>query len=235
MLKSRFGNTIKSSFQGIGAGLRTIKSNVWRFTARVGLMDMEIVNGDNLFWIFPDGTTSTSTRPAKTIAVEGIVTVTCSDWSKSTIQLKANSTGSRIVCNTRDLPRITSHLVINNCPNITGNVADLPRVTNVVNMDSCPGIFGNIADLPRVGAFINIPNCPNIVGSFGTNYSPSCSNITLQNTGQTPTDTDSCIITIANNTTARAGSILKVKANRTSASDSAKTVLVGYGWTITDT
>jgi len=235
MLKSRFGNTIKNSFQGIGAGLRTIKSNVWRFTARVGLMDMEVVNADNLLWTFPDGTTSTANRPAKTIAVEGIVTVTCSDWSKSTIQVKANSTGSRIVCNTRDLPRITNYLGINNCPNIIGNVADLPKVTYFMNVDSCAGMFGNVADLPKVTYFMNIYNCSSIVGAYGTNYSPSCNNITLQNTGQTPSDTDNCIITIANNTTARAGSILKVKANRTSASDSAKAVLVGYGWTITDT
>lgn len=96
------------------------KKRIWRIPCDAGLFDFSITGADGLLWIFPDGTTSTDTRPAKTLATAGTVIAKCNNWAKTGIAINGNGTNTRYIGSLADLPALTYYLSLYNCTNVTG-------------------------------------------------------------------------------------------------------------------
>ena len=121
--------------------------------------------------------------------------------------------------NISDLPPVTYYLNIDNCRNLTGNIADLPPVTNLLSMVNCSNLTGNIAGLPPVTYYLSMNGCSNLTGAL--NVTETIREIYLQGTGMSASDTDQTLINLAATTTVTSGGTLRIKKNRTSASDAA--------------
>lgn len=162
----------------------------WEINHGSGLLDIFINNADNLFWTFSDGTTSTVSRPKKTVTA-GTTIVTCNNFRKNNIQVYIFSTSTAnfeqsislkslpdlrnflfvekinvLTGSVTDLPRITSTLYLANSNNISGSVADLPRVTGSLSLINSSGISGSVADLPRVTSTLYLSSVSGITGSI---------------------------------------------------------------------
>ena len=245
----RGGNLIN-----IYVGDRLIENNtLWFIEHGAGLLDLAVTGATGLLWTFPDGTTSTETRPKKTVPA-GITRCYAANWSASSVAIRSNwvpQTAYR--GNVKDLPRVTYYLNIGGCSRVTGALADLPQVTYYLDLYNCSRVTGALADLPRVTYYLNLYNCSQVTGALAdlpqvTNTinlyncsqvtgalspSPTLNTIYLHGTGMTPVDTDQTLINLAAVTTVTSGGILYVKRNRTSASDAAVASLAGK-FTITE-
>ena len=94
-------------------------TDVMKFTVDAGLFDFSYDNPNRL-WVFPDGTTSTVARPAKTLASAGDVYLYSNNYDGN-YRLNDNSTDARFTGDLSDLQgKITYFLSLNNCANITG-------------------------------------------------------------------------------------------------------------------
>ena len=283
----RGGNLIN-----IYVGDKLVENNtLWFIEHGEGLLDLAVTGATGLLWTFPDGTTSTATRPQKTVPA-GVTRCYASNWPASGVQISSNGvaqtayhgdikdlprvtsylnignctqvTGAladlprvtrdlnignctKVTGALADLPRVTRDLTLNNCPQVTGALADLPRVTSLLSMWGCTRVTGSLADLPRVTSLLSLWGCTRVTGSLAdlprvTSYlnigdcthvtgalspSPTLKTISLQNTGMTVADTDQTLINLASVTTVTSGGILRIKHNRTSASDAAVASLTG--------
>ena len=261
----RGGNLIN-----IYVGDKLVENNtLWFIEHGEGLLDLAVTGATGLLWTFPDGTTSTATRPQKTVPA-GVTRCYASNWPASGVQISSNwvaqtayhgdikdlprvtsylgignctqvtgaladlprvtsylSIGNctHVTGALADLPRVTSYLDINNCTQVTGALADLPRVTSLLSMWGCTRVTGALADLPRVTSVLSLNNCTQVTGALSP--SPTLKTISLQNTGMTVADTDQTLINLASVTTVTSGGILRIKHNRTSASDAAVASLTG--------
>jgi len=164
------------------------KANTILLNCDAGLMDFSITGGKNVLWTFPDGTTSTVSRPAKTIE-KGIVSLYCSNWGDPTLQLNDNGTDSRFRGKLADFQgKLTYYLYLYNCTNITGSLADLQgKLTYYLGLYNCTNITGSLADLQgKLTYYLNLSNCTSITGSLAdlqgklTDYLnlSNCTNIT---------------------------------------------------------
>jgi len=142
------------------------KLHILKIKMLAGLMDFSITGADNLMWYFPDGTTSTATRPAKTLTTAGTVYALCDDWSKNTIVLNSNTTNANYVGTTDDLSALTNYVTVtytamsgdvanmkalytSNCsysPNLYGNVGGIAALSNAAYMN-CPNLYGDVAGI----------------------------------------------------------------------------------------
>ena len=185
----------------------TVYKEAFPIPCTAGLMDVSIT-GAPVLWVFPDGTTSTASRPAKTLEANGTVWVYCSDWLDSDLTINDNGTDSRYVGDLKDLPpSLTYYLSLYNCSLVTGDLADLPALTYYLNLYNCSLITGILS--PTAGL----------------------NTIDLRGTGMSANDTDQTLINLAAVTTQTSGTI-QTKGNRTGASDAAVATLQGKSWTV---
>ena len=187
---------IPTRMNRLGAGLN--RRTTWQIRHGAGVLDINITGTTNLLWKFPDGSTSTAPRPAKTVT-KGTTIITCDDFSANgvnvyiygassalasypipikslpalTYRLSADANG--ITGKVADLPRVTNYLYLYDLPNLTGTVAGLPRVTNYLNLTNLSGLTGTVADLPRVTNNLYLVNLSGLTGTTAdlprvTNY-----------------------------------------------------------------
>ena len=116
----------------------------FRIEMLAGLMDFSIANADNVKWYFPDGTTSTADKPAKTLASDGIVYLTCSDFSKSNIEIKDNGTDAKYVGDTSDFPNFIYYASFYST-SVTGDVADIKATNTAIFYNTA--VTGDVADI----------------------------------------------------------------------------------------
>ena len=234
------------------------KANTILLNCDAGLMDFSITGGKNVLWTFPDGTTSTVSRPAKTIE-KGIVSLYCSNWGDPTLQLNDNGTDSRFRGKLADFQgKLTYYLYLYNCTNITGSLADLQgKLTYYLGLYNCTSITGSLADLQgKLTYYLDLYNCTSITGSLAdlqgklTYYLDlsNCTNITgvytpsgtgtptftiLTGTGLSTADMDNTLIAYAGAITPKSnGTFTATGKTRSTASDAAVATLLGRGWTI---
>jgi len=144
----------------------TVYKEAFPIPCTAGLMDVSIT-GAPVLWVFPDGTTSTASRPAKTLEANGTVWVYCSDWSDSDLTIIDNGTYSRYVGDLKDLPpSLTNYLDLARCSLITGDLADLPALTNTLSLFNCSLVTGDLADLPALTNTLSLFNCSLITGDL---------------------------------------------------------------------
>ena len=177
---------IPTHYNRLGAGIN--QRNTWVIEHGAGVLDISISGATNLLWQFPDGSTSTVARPAKTVT-KGTTIVTCDDFSANgvdvyiygastalasypiqvkslpalTYQLSADANG--ITGKVADLPRVTNNLRLYNLPNVAGTTADLPRVTSYLYLNSLSGLTGTTADLPRVTTTLHLHTLSGLTGT----------------------------------------------------------------------
>ena len=162
--------------------LSTKVDNVQGFTRNrfaihhdAGLLDLQVTGCGNVFWQFPDGTTSTSSRVQKTVTA-GITYLYATEWRGQASTLTSNYvTQTALNCALKDIPPLTYYLNLGNCSQVTGSLADAPRVTNYLDLYNCPQITGTLADAPRVTDTLNLGKCPQVTGTLAdaprvTNY-----------------------------------------------------------------
>ena len=204
---------------------------VFKIEMDAGLMDFG-VNTGTVTWYFPDGTTSTAKRPAKTLATAGTVYLIHNDFSGSTLQLEGNETNNKYKGSLSDLPALTYYLNLSGCSLVTGSLADLPPLTYFLCLNNCSSVTGSLADLPELSWYLDLRNCPLVTGAY-TNVSGDNvpSNTHLTGTGLSATDMDNTLIAYAA-TTKSGARIVATGKTRTSASDAAVATLQGRGWDI---
>ena len=196
-----------------------------------GLLDLQVTGCGNVFWRFPDGTTSTASRAQKTVTA-GITYLYATDWRGQASTLTSNYvTQTALKCALKDIPPLANTLILQNCSHVTGSLADAPRVTGFLSLDSCSHVTGSLADAPRVTSYLNLYNCTQVTGVLSP--TATLKTIYLNRTGMTPSDTDQTLINLAAITTVTSGGILYIRHNRTSASDAAVASLAGK-FTITE-
>jgi len=223
-----------------------------------GLMDFSVTGATNLYWVFPDGTTSTAIRPAKTVDA-GITKVYCDNWDSPSLVLSDNDTNSIFTGSLADLQgKLIGTLYLSHCTNVTGSLADLQgKLTGSLSLDACVKVTGSLADLQgKLIGTLNLYRCANITGSLAdlqgkiTNtlclsnlvnvhgvYTPIGAGTPaytyLSNTGLSASDMDATLINYANAEIPKSnGTFTADGMTRTSASDTAIATLVGRGWTV---
>lgn len=197
-----------------------------------GLMDFSITGADNLKWYFPDGTTSTSTQPAKTLTEPGVVYAVCDDWSKGTIEVIDNNTDPKYVGNTSDLEYLTYLANFGNCTNLTGDISSLSNLAYYANFYGCSNLTGDILNLSNLTNYANFYGCSNLMGVL--NPKPTLNHIDLRVTGLSISDVDQSIINLNDVTTVTDGTLRLTGLQRSSASTGAINSLVAKGWTVSD-
>ena len=152
-----------------------------------GLMDFSVTGANNLYWIFPDGTTSTLARPAKTVGA-GITKVYCDNWDSSDLTLNNNTTKDIFTGSLADFGgKLEGSFTLANCINATGSLADLQgKLKGSLNLTNDHNIIGSFADLQgNLTKNLNVAFCYNLIGSLadlqgnlrGTLYAPGCYNL----------------------------------------------------------
>ena len=174
-----------------------------------GLMDFSITNAVGVLWSFPDGTTSTADRPAKTLAEAGTVFLDCDDFTKADIEIKDNNTNTDYIGDLSDFPPFTYAASFSNTA-VTGDISALSNLTYYAS-------FGST----------------DVTGILDPH--PSLSILYLNNTNLSTNDTDQTVINLDTNTTATGTRALNISGlNRTSASTSAVNSLLAKGWSVAD-
>ena len=190
-----------------------------------GLLDLQVTGCGNVFWQFPDGTTSTASRAQKTVTA-GITYLYATEWRGQASTLTSNYVAqTALKCALKDIPPLTSTLNLGNCSQVTGSLANAPRVTSYLDLTNCPQVTGSLADAPRVTSYLSLTNCTQVTGVLSP--TATLKSIYLHRTGMTPSDTDQTLINLAAVTTVTSGGILYLRHNRTSASDAAVASLSG--------
>jgi len=207
----------------------TVYKEAFPIPCTAGLMDVSIT-GAPVLWVFPDGTTSTASSPAKTLEANGTVWVYCSDWLDSDLTINDSGTDSRYVGDLKDLPpSLTYFLSLYNCSLVTGDLADLPALTYTLSLYNCSLITGDLADLPALTNYLSLYNCSLVTGILSPTAGLNA--IDLRGTGMSANDTDQTLINLAAVTTRTSG-MIHTKGNRTGASDAAVATLQGKSWTV---
>jgi len=232
----------------------SIYDTVFPIPCSAGLMDFLITNGDDVLWLFPDGTISTADRPSKTLTEAGTVLLFCTNFSAANLIINDAGTDARYLGDLSDLPPLTYWLNLENCTNITGDLSDLPPLTYLLSLNGCANVTGDLADLPCLTGILSLPDCPNITGSLsdlpalsytlrlsgcplvaGAYTSVNGANVPtytyLNNTGLSAVDLDNTLIAYAA-CTRNNGTFSAVGMTRTAASDAAVSNLTGRGWAI---
>ncbi len=143
------------------------RRKVFPIRMNAGLMDFSITGADDLRWVFPDGTTSTDTRPAKTLSAAGVVYAYCRDFSKAGITVFSNGTNTLFLGKLSDIPSLIYLLILSGCANITGSLADLQGKVTYLDLDNCVNVTGALADLQgKMNNTLSLSNCANITGSL---------------------------------------------------------------------
>jgi len=147
-------------------GENPIRNNrVYQIKMDADLMDFS-VNSGTVTWYFPDGTTSTDLRPAKTLATAGTVYLIHSDFSGSTLQLNDNDTNNNYKGSLADLPALTNYLNLTACSSVTGSLSDLPALTYYLSLYNCSLVTGSLSDLPALTYRLDLYNCSLVTGSL---------------------------------------------------------------------
>jgi len=239
---------------GIGIGIPFSgqkAKQVFFITMQAGLMDFSITNGEGVLWLFPDNTTSTADRPAKTLTQPGTVFLYCDDFTKADIEISDNTTNANYIGDLSDFPPLTYYAHFYNT-NVTGNISSLSNLTYYANFSNT-NITGDISNLSNVtyfahfyntnvtGDISNLSNVTYFANFYGTNVTgvlnphPSLQHLYLHYTNLSTNDTDQTVINLDTNTTATGSRGLDISGlNRTSASTDAINSLLAKGWTVTD-
>jgi len=218
---------------GIGIGIPFSgqkAKQVFFITMQAGLMDFSITNGEGVLWLFPDNTTSTADRPAKTLAEAGTVFLYCDDFTKADIGMSDNTTNANYIGDLSDFPPLTYNVNFN-YTNVTGDISVLSNLTKSASFDGTvvTGDISVLSNLTRLVAFYNTA----VTGIL--NPHPSLQYLYLNNTNLSTNDTDQTVINLDTNTTATGATELNISGlNRTSASTDAINSLLAKGWSVTD-
>ena len=78
--------------------------------------------------------------------------------------LKDNDTDARITGALSDLPPLTYHLSIYNCPLVA--LSDLPPLTYYLNLGGCSQVTGALSDLPPLTNYLSLRNCSLVTGAL---------------------------------------------------------------------
>lgn len=184
-------------------------TQVFPLVCTAGLFDFSIINGENVLWVFPDGTTSTADRPTRELIEGGTVLLFCTNFSSGNIEINSNSTDSNYVGDLADFPTLTYYADFSNT-NVSGDISAL----------------SNLAFTAR---FANT----NVSGVL--NPHPKLRYLHLQNTNLSQNDVDQTVINLDNNTVATGTRELNIRGlKRTSASTGAINSLIAKGWNVTD-
>ena len=203
-----------------------------------GLMDFSVTNGKNLLWVFPDGTRSNESRPAKTVTA-GVTRVFCDDWSAPNLELNDNSTNSNFLGSLADLQgKLTYYIRLRDCSLVTGSLADLQgKLTYLLDLYNCSLVTGSLADLQgKLTSYLTLYNCSLVTGVYTPSGAGTPSIINLSYTGLSSSDIDNTLIAIASAATPKnGGTFTATGMTRTAASDAAVTTLTSAprNWTIT--
>jgi hypothetical protein len=177
------------------------------FESDAGLFDWSF-NAPNKTWIFPDGTTSTEDRPAKTLDAPGTVILRMDSYNDQigNYSLASNNSKAGYLGNAKDLPRCSQNMIIAYLSNMTGSYADLPRVQLFFSLIAI-NLNGSLQDCPSTNYFFRVlgttitgalqtMNATSINLSYNSNIditnsiininTAGTSNGTFQATGSTP-------------------------------------------------
>jgi len=130
-----------------------------------GLFDFSVSGVTEFSWYFPeDGTTSTASRPAKTLT-EAQTVVLSAKWGDEA-ELNDNGTDAAYVGDLSDVSNVSYHLSLYNCSNMTGSLSDVSNVSYYLNLDSCSNITGDLSDVSNVSYLLHLGNCSNVTGDL---------------------------------------------------------------------
>jgi glucan-binding YG repeat protein len=149
-----------------------------------GLFDFSVTGVTEFSWYFPeDGTTSTASRPAKTLT-EAQTVVLSAKWGDEA-ELANNETNEKYVGDLSDVSNVSYYLSLVNCSNITGDLSDVSNVSYYLRLVNCSNITGDLSDVSNVSYYLRLFNCSNITGDLSDVSNVSyylrlfnCSNIT---------------------------------------------------------
>jgi len=217
---------------------------VFPIKCSAGPQDFGWTNLSNIYWYLAGGSSSTNARPGATLSA-GVSYSFGTNMQDTNIILSSNTTYKVFIGNTVDFPRLSYYLSLHNC-DCMGDVANLPRVNYRLNIYSNEKLVGIVDNLPPVSYYLFLSNSYNVSGNLlnaptpdGVAYLSLCSAsgiyhanaacpvIHLESNLMTPNDTDQTLIYLAANTTVTSGGDLKIRNNRTSASDAAVASLAG--------
>jgi hypothetical protein len=136
---------------------------IFSIPVTAGLFDFSW-NGPDRLWMFPDGTTSTTERPTRTLAAGGVVLLRVDASWAGNYELKDNGTDSRYVGALSDLPPLTYWLDLRNCTQVTGPLSDLPPLTYRLDLHNCTQVTGPLSDLPPLTYWLDLYNCTQVTG-----------------------------------------------------------------------
>lgn len=140
----------------------------WEINHGAGVLDIEITGAGGLVWAFPDGSTSTSTRPIKTVTT-GKTIIRCNDFSLNGIQINIRSSSTAIGVKgipLLELPDLRNILTVSVANCLYGNIAYFPKISNQIIFTRVQHeIWGNIKDFPRVINSIQLYETSNIIGN----------------------------------------------------------------------
>jgi hypothetical protein len=149
-----------------------------------GLFDFSVTGVTEFSWYFPeDGTTSTASRPAKTLT-EAQTVVLSAKWGDEA-ELKSNKTDENYVGDLSDVSNVSYFLNLFNCSNVTGDLSDVSNVSYCLNLVNCSNVTGDLSDVSNVSYYLRLYGCSNVTGDLSDVSNVSyfldlfnCSNIT---------------------------------------------------------
>ena len=170
----------------------------WIINHGAGVLDISITGAMNLLWTFPDASTSTLTRPEKTVTA-GRTIITCNDFSASSVDVFIYETATALTDTPillMSLPGLRGGLQTGQIDCLKGNILQIPRLQRTIGMYACTQIRGDIKNLPRkvsrlllyanaliTGDIVNIPMAANYI-NIGYCSGISGSVETVTNTGE---------------------------------------------------
>lgn len=253
-LKGQQSNMIPIRYNRMGNDLH--HNTQWIINHGAGLLDISITGASGLLWMFPDGTTSTSTRPLKTV-LEGTTVVRCNNFSINGLGVIIRATDTAIQTSSLKLINLPNIRYTFQClkPNIlVGDISLFPRITYLFSIASTQNyITGDISRFPRINNWVELANLNYLVGDISTIYPNTAAKVIRNcalltgsmgivstnnpiqfyaNASVSPAEYDQ---TIANCVSAGGmNKTLIISSRRTSASDADKATLISRGWTVND-
>jgi hypothetical protein len=159
----------------------------WIINHGAGVLDIGITGADNLAWTFPDGSTSTASRPIKTVTA-GVTVIRCDDFAKNGLRCIIYNTATALA-STRipaitlpnfryscecygdflsgdiaRFPKVSYRLVLENILAMTGTIANAPMTTfnfYIINAN----LSGNLSSISNTITNISLASLPNVTGT----------------------------------------------------------------------
>jgi len=133
-----------------------------------GLMDFSAKDLYNRLWIFPDGTTSTAERPAKTLDSAGIVYLKGNVKNSKIFDLRANVKTAVSDQALQHFSDLVYTLSLYTCTLTTGNISSLVNLTYYLDLSGCTLVTGDLLSLRKLTNYLDISNCTLITGDLSS-------------------------------------------------------------------